>query len=98
MRCNIGDTVRTYGIEGTFTVDRLEARNGWIMLRLKRGRCEFPVPVRSIVEVNGKPVPLRSAPIAPPASDYPHEPTFDYDDGPQELQEEAVALWKKQTA
>jgi hypothetical protein len=59
------------------------------------GYTGFGVPDGSIVEVDGQPCPLLSAPLAPPAADYPHTPQFDYDDGPQSLQEDALARWKR---
>ena len=53
----------------------------------------FSVVEASIVEINGDPVPVLSAPLCPPADDYPYAPTFDYNDGPQALAEDALRKW-----
>jgi hypothetical protein len=58
-------------------------------------RIVFPASDVSVVERNGEPLPLLSAPIAPPAPDYPHEPQFDYSDGPQSLGIDALRIWRE---
>lgn len=97
----IGDTVRLYAYPGTFVVDDLKKPAGSTsthdFFAIPSGKTlmqGFGASYRSVVELNGKPMPLMSAPLAPPASDYPHEPTFDYDDGPQELGEDALEIWR----
>lgn len=95
----VGDVVRLYGYPGTFVVGqdapwRVYGEEGCFVSRAD-GLGGFATSVRNIVEVNGVPVPLLTAPIAPPAEDYPHEPQFDYDDGPASLGEEALRIWRE---
>lgn len=73
-------TVRLYGFPGTYPLEIHQGRP----YATRNGQLLFPVSLASIVELNGQPTPLRSCPLVPPASDYPHKPMFEYDDGPQE--------------
>lgn len=94
------DIVRLYGFPGTFVCvphhSAIYGEDGCYVYRPYPDGGQgigFPASQRSIVEVNGVPCPLLSAPLAPPAKDYPHVPQFDYDDGPQELGQEALRYW-----
>ena len=96
-RVKFGDRVRLYGFPGTFEVwvttsDLYDFHAKPIEQSRNTG---FPALAKSVVEINGKPCPCLSAPIAPPASDYPHLPQFDYDDAPQSLALSAVNAWRK---
>lgn len=104
-----GDIVRLYGFPGTFTARELRRDMPALWLELydfhaerfnEQGyKCGWPTSVKSIVEINGEPCPLLACPITLPAEDYPHKPTFCYDDGPAENAERICRLWtQKQLA
>lgn len=95
-----GDTVRLYAFPGVFVIGEpfiASAGYNGIYVRRPTGRhCDgFPISPRSVVEINGRPVPLMSCPIDKPAADYPHTPQFDYDDGPQERAAEVLEAWRQ---
>jgi hypothetical protein len=97
-RVEIGDMVRLYGFPGLFLVSS-GVRQGAVCgvfnaESVKDSRLWFSANESSVVERNGRPVPCLSAPVAFPAVDYPHEPQFDYTDGPASLGESAVEWWK----
>lgn len=100
-RVKIGDSVRTYGFCGVYTVQPVQPDSFGVrpesvfIQRNDNPYGGFPVPESSIVEVNGVAVPLLSAPIVPPATDYPHVPQFEYTDGPQSLGQDALRIWKE---
>ena len=97
-RAHIGDTVRLYGYPGLFVVEPyngLVVHHDYLARSLADPRVAFGVSDASLVEVNGRPVPLLSAPIAPPADDYPHPPLFSYSDGPQSLGMSARSIWER---
>ena len=87
----IGDSVRLYGYPGTFVVEAETC--GPYEFIVAKGRLSFGALSASVVEINGQPVPMLSCPIAPPASDYPHEPRFDYVDGPAASGERVIDAW-----
>lgn len=87
----VGDVVRLYGYPGTFVVATSTSKPYDFIV--EKGRLAFGALAASVVEINGQPVPMLSCPIAPPASDYPHEPRFDYTDGPAFLAEDAISRW-----
>lgn len=103
-RVKLGDVVRLYGFPGTFRVTteprespRLNTRTFVAESLLgQEPRPWWSAVESSVVECNGQPLPLLSAPIAHPAADYPHEPQFQYDDGPESLGVECVAWWHSQ--
>jgi hypothetical protein len=91
-----GAIVRLYGFPGTFRIIR-PYTTGYDWLVSRDGAPEhssFPTCDASIVEIDGAPVPLRSAPLSPPAPDYPHTPTFNFNDGPQSLATHTISLWQ----
>lgn len=94
----VGDVVRLYGYPGQFTVmpftPKYESRDEQVGVG-RDGEFLFPALTSSIVEINGAPVPMRSCPISHPASDYPHVPEFDYDDGPAGNAVDAVRAWRR---
>ena len=95
-RVKFGDRIRLYGYPCEFEVwattsdvydfhaKPMESRNSG-----------FPALAASVVAINGRPVPCLSAPIAPPASDYPCPPQFEYTDAPQEFAFAAVDHWRR---
>lgn len=92
-----GDTVRLYGYPGTFTAGPI-VRPPFIfkVSAPRRGfTLEFNTPLSTVVEINGIPCPLQSCPLDMPAEDYPHAPTFDYDDGPKNYAKEILARWNR---
>lgn len=93
-RVKSGDVVRLYGFPGTFLVQEYDGKHGdFFALPLGRIHGGWPALESSIVEINGEPVPLQSAPLVPPSKDYPWEPLFDYTDGPQTLGQSALRQW-----
>jgi hypothetical protein len=92
------DIVRLYGFRGLFEVSATHDKNYDFYATpidcdgLPRA-SGWAATDSSVVEINGAPVPLLSAPITPPADDYPHDPQFDYSDGPQSLAVSALAMW-----
>ena len=95
MRVKTSDVVRLYGYPGTFHVicAIIEGKFWALPFNLEHGG--WLATDSSVVEINGQPVPLLSCPIMPPAGDYPHEPQFEYSDGPPENAAEALKLWKR---
>lgn len=92
----VGDTVRLYAIPGTFSVCSVQDDRAIPLITVERdGERLFDSPQSSVVEHNGHPMPLRSCPLTHPALDYPHEPTFDYSDGPQLYAEDAMHIWRQ---
>ena len=90
------DVVRLYGFPGTFEVLPTTSDCYDFHARpIDSRNSGFPAVAASVVERNGRPCPCLSAPISPPASDYPHVPTFEYTDGPQSLAVDAVDRWLK---
>lgn len=81
-----GASVRLYGLSGTFLVDLYDVghlkESQFVLIPVSReaGSVLFYVPITSIIEIDGEPVSLRSRPIAPPASDYPHVLKYDFRD------------------
>ena len=81
-----GASVRLYGYPGVFLVDHYDVDDlkdsQFVLVPVRRstGSVLFNVPITSIVEIDGEPVSLRSRPIAPPASDYPHVLKYDFRD------------------
>jgi hypothetical protein len=75
-----GMSVRAYGLTGELIVAANPKRIGkiWtVLVSVPADRVvRFSVPTSSIVELEGTRRPLGSLPIAPPASDYPHESTL----------------------
>lgn len=98
-RVQPGDTVRLYGYPGTFLVEAFHfstyRENGFMAVHSDSPELRFPASEFSVVERNGAPLPLLSAPLVPPADDYPHEPTFDYNDGPPRLARHALKIWRE---
>jgi hypothetical protein len=97
-RIAYGDKVRLYGFPGLFEVSHTSSKLHDFYATPIDGaglprNSGWPASDASVVEINGQPVPLLSAPLVPPSDDYPHTPTFDYSDGPQSLAESAIALW-----
>ena len=78
-RGKVGDTVRLYGLSGTFTIGNRSLLSdickqaGYDHAVLRDGKYLFPTVDVNIIEVNGMPVPLLSKPIAPIQHDYPHK-------------------------
>jgi hypothetical protein len=98
-----GDVVRIYGYPGTFTAygDTTPRTAAVPTIRVYRNdpqRDAVTMSLSSVVEINGTPVPLLSCPIAAPAADYPHEPLFDYDDGPEGNAVAAARAWRNRRA
>jgi len=91
MKSKVGDVVRWYGCCGVFDVSKIEGGKVFVA---RDGKELFWIVDSSIVEVNGIPFPLNSCPIVPPAEDYPHEPKFEYNDGPAGNGEWAYKQWK----
>lgn len=106
LRARVGDVVRLYGFPGTFellgvggrvreTTERLYDFYAESTAKIDGATVGWPIRDESIVEINGMRVPLMSCPIAEPADDYPHEPAFDYHDGPEENGKQAHAAWMR---
>lgn len=94
-----GDLIRLYGYPGRFVAEPCTSyvygdRGLWVRPEGEPESSGFPAHATSVVELNGVPLPLLSAPLVPPADDYPHVPRFDYTDGPQELAQDALAKWQ----
>lgn len=100
VRCKLGDRIRLYGYPGTFTVHQYTGTRAGMFVAVcdQDDRVRWPANEATVVEVNGEPLPSLSAPIAPPAADYPHLPRFAYDDGPQELGREVLRRWLEEKA
>lgn len=92
---SVGDTIRLYGYPGVFQAGAvgIGAMGIEFVPVYRQGVCLWKSPVSSVVEVNGVACPMRSCPICDIADDYPHEPTFDYTDGPQENAVLYINLW-----
>ena len=93
-RVEIGDTVRIYGYPGLFNVAPSTVDGCFLAEPHANPRGAWTQSELSVVARNGQPLPLLSCPIAPPAEDYPHEPTFDYTDGPAVNAADALKMWK----
>jgi hypothetical protein len=95
-RCKIGDVVRLYGAPGLFRVDPYHGDlYDFLAVSTRDERRRFRAVECDIVEIEGRPVPCLGAPLAPVADDYPHEPTFQYTDGPRALAEEVLREWRQ---
>ena len=83
-RVIIGDHIRLYGFPGRYLVTSVHGtqRGDFMVKPMDSDGGGFSSPDSSVVEINGLPTPCLSAPISPPASDYPHKPQFLYSDGP----------------
>jgi hypothetical protein len=95
LRGKPGSIVRVYGFPGLFRLAHT-SRTPWDWLAWPIGAEPFNgfgVSDKSLVEVDGNPCPLQSCPLAPPAPDYPHAPTYDYDDGPADCATWALKQW-----
>ena len=93
-RVKAGDRIRLYGFKGIFVVS-VTTNDLYDFHATHESGPDWPALDDSVVEINGVPVPMLSCPIAPPASDYPHIPLFDYSDGPQAFGKAAVETWGK---
>lgn len=73
-RARLCSTVRLYGFPGTLTVTAATLPPyDWRVQPDGARECDsFSVLDSAIVEVDGRPVPLLSLPIASPAEDWPH--------------------------
>ena len=95
-RVLIGDQIRLYGFPGLFVVTQVHGTRAPYDFAVKpigRDNGGWAACDASVVEINGMATACLSAPLTPPAADYPHRPMFLYDDGPQELGKDAIAKW-----
>mgnify|MGYP001565602334 FL=1 len=82
-RAMVGDVVRLYGYPGTYMLQEYRGNLAYDYFAAPGGVTErgWPCLDSSLVEINGVATPLLSAPLVPPALDYPHTPLYDYKDG-----------------